>query len=195
MAMSATWRTNPITVLPFYLEKRPAKRGETPVCYYTQFGPALASLPARKRPHPLPDASRSLSLQFILYQGELYRMLRSIAPGRAGLQTFIGYNQALEFNHSASPGCASDSMTGQGDEGCLRGAAGEAYTVLSTSMNRESRKLFTSFASNPSFRHAFLREEEVRSIEPLLNELHWHYAAGILESAEVAARSRAPTPC
>ena len=36
--------------------------------------------------------------------------------------------------------------------------------------------------------------QDVASIQPLLSELHWHYAAKILEAAEVIAQSKGAYP-
>jgi len=57
-------------------------------------------------------------------------------------------------------------------------------------MNKGIPDIFSSRGIK-TFYHDMLQysEEDVKEIEPLLNEIHWHYAAGILEAAEVLAKT------
>lgn len=184
--------------LPFYLEKKSGKgEGRRQYCYYTQFAPALAS--AASGEHRV----RCLTpLVYYLYnsfhtRAELYRMLRSIAPGRAGFAAVSSaYNQALEFKRSALGSLRERYETAVRETGELYVVLlGRPYTVLSASMNKGIPEIFASLGIKTFYQDMLsYSREEVRSIEPLLRELHWHYAAGILESAEVAARRQGAYP-
>ena len=72
---------------------------------------------------------------------------------------------------------------------------GRPYTILSPSMNKGIPDIFGALGIKAFFQDMLsFGREEVRAVEPLLQELHWHYAAGILESAEVTARKRSAYP-
>jgi predicted CoA-substrate-specific enzyme activase len=185
--------------LPFYLEKKSGKgQGRRQYCYYTQFAPALASAASGEE-----NRSRCLTpLVHYVYssfhtRAELYRMLKSISPGIAGFGAVSSaYNKALEFKQ-----CALRRLREQfkaqflEQEDLYVVLLGRPYTVLSTSMNKGIPEIFASLGIKTFFGDMLsYNREEVRSMEPLLNELHWDYAAGILESAEIAARKRGAYP-
>ncbi|PKN29341.1 MAG: CoA activase [Deltaproteobacteria bacterium HGW-Deltaproteobacteria-21] len=184
--------------LPFYLEKRSEREeGRRQYCYYTQFAPALASSILGE------DRSRCLvPLVHYLYssfhtRAELYRVLRSIAPGRAGFAAVSSaYNRALEFKRTVTGKLREEfkALT-QDVEDIYVVLLGRPYTVLSRSMNKGIPDIFGSLGIKTFFQDMLsCGREEVRTIEPLLREMHWHFASGILESAEVAARKPSAYP-
>jgi predicted nucleotide-binding protein (sugar kinase/HSP70/actin superfamily) len=72
---------------------------------------------------------------------------------------------------------------------------GRPYTVLSEWMNKGIPQTFASMGV-PVFYQDMLSysNEDVASIAPLLRDVHWHYAAKILEAAEVTARTPGAYP-
>ncbi|RJR29381.1 MAG: CoA activase, partial [Desulfobacteraceae bacterium] len=179
--------------LPSYLEKRHFKgEGRRQYCYYTQYAPALAAAVLEERDHV-----RCLTpLVHYLYsafhtRAELYRMIRSIAPGGAGFAAVSSaYNRALEFKGSAlrrlRERLKAEAAEKKDPYVVL---LGRPYTVLPKSMNKGIPEIFSSLGVRTFFQDMLSYEKgEIRSIEPLLRELHWHYAAGILESAEIMAQ-------
>ena len=72
---------------------------------------------------------------------------------------------------------------------------GRPYTVLSEWMNKGIPQTFGSMGV-PVFYQDMLSysEEDVEGIAPLLQDVHWHYAAKILEAAEVTARTPGAYP-
>jgi predicted nucleotide-binding protein (sugar kinase/HSP70/actin superfamily) len=62
-------------------------------------------------------------------------------------------------------------------------------------MNKGIPDIFASLGIKAFFQDmlSYCRQEVV-SIQPLLSELHWHYAAKILEAAEVIAQSKGAYP-
>ncbi|TFH64966.1 MAG: CoA activase, partial [Gemmatimonadales bacterium] len=72
---------------------------------------------------------------------------------------------------------------------------GRPYTVLSEWMNKGIPQTFASMGV-PVFYQDMLSytTEDVESIAPLLRDVHWHYAAKILEAAEVTARTPGAYP-
>jgi len=67
---------------------------------------------------------------------------------------------------------------------------GRPYTVLSRIMNKGIPEIFASLGVRTFYQDMLTYgEEDVRSIRPLLDELHWYYAARITEAAEVIAGS------
>ncbi len=185
--------------LPFYLEKKsPEKGARRQLCYYTQFAPSVSRGPAARS-----GESKVLSpLVFSLYgnlftKAELYRALRPLLP--KGLSPF-------------DVSTAFDAAMGEKEEGFSRlkevyrresvrkdgfhvVLLGRPYTVLSEWMNKGIPDTLASMGV-PVFYQDMLSysTEDVAAIAPLLKDVHWHYAAKILEAAEVTARTPGAYP-
>ncbi|MBW2219230.1 MAG: CoA activase, partial [Deltaproteobacteria bacterium] len=184
--------------LPFYLEKKAKKKNRRrQFCYYTQFSPALIATATR------PEARNKLlmPLEKYLYSSfhdkvQLYQMLKSILPGN---KSFFNISAAYDAAHEFKRSCELKlkkiykQESASGDLQVI--LLGRPYTVLSSFMNKRIPEIFGSLGVKAFFQDMLsYTPEDVRSIEPLLKEVHWNYAAKILESACVAAQTSGAYP-
>jgi predicted CoA-substrate-specific enzyme activase len=191
--------------MPFYFEKKAAQKGvRRQYCYYTQFSPSVIAGAAGR----FSDISHSgdkflMPLLNYLYSSfhtkvELYRMLKSIAKCPIGfLEVAAAYDSALEFKQSNQLKLKEFyekhlAETGNDIHVVL---LGRPYTVLCPQINKGIPDLFASLGIKAFYQDMLsYRRQDVASIQALLAELHWHYAAKILEAAEVTAQSKGAYP-
>jgi predicted CoA-substrate-specific enzyme activase len=183
--------------LPFYLEHRTGdKLTRRQYCYYTQYAPSLAA-------HAGADTHRVLTpLVRYLYgtlhtQLELYRMLQSIGITRIGFgDVYRAYGQAGEFKATAlrhlTRRYREETATAPGLHVVL---LGRPYTVLSRRMNKGIPDIFGALGIKAFFQDMLPDSHPPGdAIAPLLREVHWHYAATILRSAETVAMTPGAYP-
>lgn len=185
--------------LPFYLEKKSSEKGaRRQLCYYTQFAPSFAGGEAGG------DLDRPLIRPIVhsLYgpvftKAELYHALRPIVP--AGLSPFDVSAAFDEAVREKNAGLARLREVYQRETAKREDfhvvLLGRPYTVLSEWMNKGIPDRFASLGV-PVFYQDMLsyRSEDISGIASLLKEVHWHYAATILEAAEVTARTPSAYP-
>ena len=128
---------------------------------------------------------------------ELYRTLRHLFPG--GISPFDVSSAFDEAMREREEGLArlrgiysAESSRGDGFHVVL---LGRPYTVLSEWMNKGIPQTFAS-QGVPVFYQDMLSYSARRCgrIAPLLKDIHWHYAAKILEAAEVTAQTPGAYP-
>jgi predicted CoA-substrate-specific enzyme activase len=191
--------------MPFYFEKKVTEKGlRRQYCYYTQFSPSVIAAAAGR----LTDTSNSdhkllMPLLNYLYSSfhtkvELYRMLKSISkkPIRF-LEVSAAYDSALELKKSVQLRLKEiyKKRLAQTSKDMHVVLLGRPYTVLCPQMNKGIPDIFASLGIKAFFQDMLsYRREDVASIQPLLSELHWHYAAKILEAAEIIAQSNGAYP-
>jgi len=178
--------------LPFYLEKKVQEKGvRRQLCYYTQFAPSVgigAGGQGQKKKILTP-------LVFSLYnrflaKAELYRTLKPIVPGGVSpLDVSAAYDEAVREEEEGL-GRLRDIYrreTGR-REGIHVVLLGHPYTVLSKWMNKGIPQILGALGV-PVFYQDMLTysKADLEAIEPILHDIHWHYAAKILEAAEVTA--------
>jgi predicted CoA-substrate-specific enzyme activase len=187
--------------LPIYFEKKAKEKGlRRQYCYYTQFSAAvIAAAVGRIRNIKNNNNKMLMPLVSYLYSGfhtkvELYRMLKSICKNPVRfLDVASAYESALEYKNSRQSKLKeiynqSIATTGKDIHVVL---LGRPYTVLSRFMNKGIPNIFASLGIKAFFQDMLsYNRQDVKSIQPLLRELHWHYAAEILEAAEVIAKSK-----
>jgi predicted CoA-substrate-specific enzyme activase len=178
--------------LPFYLEKKPPeKTGRRQFCYYTQFAPSLGAGPGAA-----PESSRILTpLVHSLYsslvtKAELYRMLRSISPGEFSFrEVSSAYEEALASQREGAQRLR-DIYRGtiESSDDMHVVLLGRPYSAMAKGMNKRIPEMFAELGI-PVFYQDMLTygSDDVARIAPLLDEVHWHHAARILEAAEVVA--------
>ena len=185
--------------LPFYLEMKSHEKGaRRQLCYYTQFAPSFGGgdgIGESGRPVIRPIVHSLYGKVFT--KAELYRVLRPLVP--AGISPFDISSAWDEAEREKADGLARlreiyrrESTRRDGFHVVL---LGRPYTVLSEWMNKGIPDTFASMGV-PVFHQDMLsyRGEDVAGIAPLLKEVHWHYAARILEAAEVTARTPGAYP-
>jgi predicted nucleotide-binding protein (sugar kinase/HSP70/actin superfamily) len=191
--------------MPYYFEKKVAEKGvRRQYCYYTQFSPSVIAAAAGR----LTDISSSdnkllMPLLNYLYSSfhakiELYRMLKSISKKPIGfLEVAAAYDSALEFKKSGQlklKELYKRHLTETGND-IHAVLLGRPYTVLCPQMNKGIPDIFASLGIKAFYQDMLsYRRQDVASIQPLLAELHWHYAAKILETAEIIAQSKGAYP-
>ena len=191
--------------MPFYFEKKTNEKGlRRQYCYYTQFSPAVASA-AVGRLKDIQSSANKILMPLVNYlyssfhtKVELYRMLKSISKKPIGfLEMAAAYDSALEFKKSTQLKLKKIyqrrlAETGKDIHVVL---LGRPYTVLCPHMNKGIPDIFASLGIKAFYQDMLsYNRQDVASIQPLLSKLHWHYAAKILEVAEVIAQSNDAYP-
>ena len=185
--------------LPFYLEKRAEEKGvKRKYCYYTQFSPSLVSAINDK------ESKGKLLLPLVDYlygtfyaKVQLFGMLKSIS-GRSinFFDVSTAYDKAFEFKKSSLSKLREIyKIESQETNDIHIVFLGRPYTILSKAMNKGIIDIFASLGIKTFFQDMLSYSKgEVKSIEPLLKELHWYYAAKVLEAAQVVAKNRRAYP-
>lgn len=185
--------------LPFYLEKKSSEKGvRRHYCYYTQFASPLTTSVIKSN-----DQKRYLSpLINYLYnafhtKAQLYRMLKSISSYPISfINVSAAYDRALTFKENGLKhlqGRFNEIIRDEEDIYVV--LLGRPYNVLPGSMNKGIPNIFNSLGIKTFYQDMLSYErKDLRSIEPLLNELHWHYAVKILESTEIVSKLDAAYP-
>lgn len=185
--------------LPFYLEKKPDDGvGRRQFCYYTQFAPSLGSGLVRPGEEDRLLTPLVHSLYGSLFtKAELYRTLRAAVPG--GVSFFdvsTAYDEAAEAQERGLARLRETYLERTAGGHDLHVVLlGRPYSVLAPHMNKRIPQILDGLGV-PVFYQDMLAwtPEDVASLRPLLEEMHWRYAAAILEAAEVAARTPGAYP-
>ena len=185
--------------LPFYLDKKGRDRGpRRQYCYYTQFAPGLVSqtggAPNRKK--FLMPVVHYLYSNFHT-KAQLYRMLRNICHQRISyFDISSAFDRAVDFMNAGRVRwrAAYQRHTKQNKDLHVV-LLGRPYNVLSHAMHKGIPNILAALGIKAFFQDMLTYEsQDVKAIEALLNELHWHFAARILEAAEVVAKSPGAYP-
>jgi predicted CoA-substrate-specific enzyme activase len=185
--------------LPFYLEKRPfRKEMRRQYCYYTQYAPSLVAEVMGDR------TSTRISTPLVEYlyndffiKVQLHRMLKKeFRQAVSFLEVSTAYDRALKFRQTADQRLKTVYQQYVRDRSDLHVVLlGRPYTVLSPSMNKGIPDIFTGLGVQVFHQHMLTyTSDDVSAIAPLLADVHWNYAAQILEAAEVTARTPSAYP-
>jgi predicted nucleotide-binding protein (sugar kinase/HSP70/actin superfamily) len=185
--------------MPYYLEQKiPHKSAKRQYCYYTQFAPGLASSLGQAR------ASNKILTPLVHYlynpfftKVQLQRMLNLHAHLDFGfLDISAAYDAALKFKQTALDRLKETYQRHLSASNALHAVIlGRPYTVLDPSMNKGLLDIFAKLGVKTFYQDMLTYEaEDARAIAPLLKEIHWHYAARILEAAEIVARTDSAYP-
>ena len=185
--------------LPFYLDKKGRSKGpRRQYCYYTQFAPGLTSYAAGRQNHKkfIMPVVHYLYSNFYT-KAQLYWMLRGICRHRISyFDVSSAYDRAGEFMKScrAQWQATYQRHTSRSD-GLHVVLLGRPYNVLSEAMHKGIPNILAALGIKTFFQDmlSYCRED-VKTIQPLLDVLHWHFAAKILEAAEVIANSPGAYP-
>ncbi|NJD18203.1 MAG: CoA activase, partial [Gemmatimonadetes bacterium] len=188
-----------LVFLPFYLEHRKTPTGgRRQLCYYTQYAPSLGAGPMtpEEQKRILTPLVHSL-YGTLLTKTELYRTLNAAVPG--GVSFFdvsSAYDEASAAHADASERLRAIYRRETASRGDLHVVLlGRPYSVLSPAMNKRIPQIFASLGI-PVFYQDMLAQgdDEAAELAPLLQEIHWHHAARILEAAEATARTPGAYP-
>ncbi len=182
----------PYVFLPFYFEEKTGQKGiRRQHCYYTQFTPSVMAC--------LDDqAGDRLIMPTIkyLYTGlhtkmALYRALKPVM-GHHSLSFFdihAAWDKAMEFRKNEQARLSALFQTRTRNRAEVKVVLlGRPYTVLSDTMNHHIPQIFEKMGVQTFFQDMVDTSDlDLYPIQPLLEEIHWKYAARILESAYAAA--------
>jgi len=185
--------------LPFYLDKKGRNKGpRRQYCYYTQFAPGLTAYAAGRQHHK----KFILPVVHYLYstfhtKAQLYWMLKDICRNRISyFDVSAAYDRAVEFIKTCQTQWRAiyQQHTGPGEDLHVV-LLGRPYNVLDAAMHKGIPNLLAALGIKTFFQDMLsYSPEDVQTIQPLLDELHWHFAAKILEAAEVIAKTPGAYP-
>jgi predicted CoA-substrate-specific enzyme activase len=178
--------------LPFYFEeKSDQKRVRRQHCYYTQFSPSVIACLDRCDPHRLVMPTIQYLYTSFHTKMALYRALKQIS--QKFLFSFFdisaAWDNAMELRKQTSAQL-SGIYRAQGHEipGIKVMLLGRPYTVLPDTMNHHIPRMFEKMGVKTFFQDMLDTSDiDLSPIRPLLAEIHWKYAAKILETAYAAA--------
>ena len=177
--------------LPVYLENK-VRDARRQYCYYTQYLPSLTSLAVN-------EESRRILMPVLRYlyttfhtKMQLYRMLKPITRRPIGfLEISQAYDHALNAENEAKKRLKEHFLKRLEKSGSDRLGVvflGRPYNVLEKSMNCGIPDIFNGLDVDTFYQDMLsYADEDLVRIRPLLKELHWQYAARIIEAAEVVA--------
>lgn len=184
--------------VPFALERRAGEKGlRRQYCYYTQYAPALV------RTVGGPENEKRILTPLVHYlyptlstKVQIYRMLAAIDPGISFFAVAGAYDEAVTFHETAL--AKWKALYGQAAEGTKEIHAvllGRPYTVFSEEMNKGIPNIFGALGIKTFYQDMLDHDKKAtNTIEPLLKEIHWHYAAKVLETAAAVAGTRGAYP-
>ncbi|MCW7754454.1 acyl-CoA dehydratase activase [Desulfobotulus sp. H1] len=174
--------------LPFYFEERRSdKTARRQYCYYTQFVPSLASFMDSARVlrptvrYLYPDLHTKM---------ELYRMLRRISGRDIGfLEVSRAWDAATRYKEESGKRLQEVGKKAK-DGGDIRVLLlGRPYNVLPSWANKGIPEIFESLGVRPFFQDMLPDpDKKDTSLQPLLDTVHWRYAARILAAVEETAK-------
>ncbi|VVS91337.1 acyl-CoA dehydratase activase [Desulfoluna spongiiphila] len=175
--------------LPYYIEnKNPEKGGRRQYCYYTQFSPAVLSASALGGKAQLLTPTLKYIYSGVHTRYQLYRMMKQVTKKPISFfEVSTAYNRASEFMETAEKklkGLYEKEFAPK--ENLSAVLLGRPYTVLSSHANNRIPEILAERGVK-SFYQDMLPKGDPAKIRPMLDELHWNYAAKILEAAETAA--------
>jgi hypothetical protein len=124
-------------------------------------------------------------------------MLRGICRHRISyFDVSSAYDRAAEFKKTCQTRWRAvyQQHTG-GNDGLHVVLLGRPYHVLTATMHKGIPNIMAALGIKTFFQDMLsYSREELKAIQPLLDALHWHFAAKILEAAEVIAKSPGAYP-
>jgi predicted CoA-substrate-specific enzyme activase len=184
--------------MPFYLEKKQDEKNiRRQFCYYTQFSSSLVS-------NISPPGTNRFLMPLVNYlynpiytKVQLYNILKPVINHDISyFDVSRAYDRALEFKKSCSSRLKEMYKKGSLSADDIHVVfIGRPYSILPASMNSGIPGIFASQGIKAFYQDMLsYTREDVEAIEPLCNELPWHYASEILKAAEVVAKTYGAYP-
>jgi predicted CoA-substrate-specific enzyme activase len=185
--------------LPYYLERKPEEKNvRRQFCYYTQFASSLVATTCSGN-----ERDRFLMpLVNYLYNPlytkvQLYNMLKPVVNHDVSyFDVSSAYEKALEFKETCSLQLKELYKKESAHTDDVHVVfIGRPYSILPASMNSGIPEIFASQGIKTFYQDMLsYSREDIAPIEPLCNELPWHYASEILKAAEVVAKTGGAYP-
>jgi predicted nucleotide-binding protein (sugar kinase/HSP70/actin superfamily) len=185
--------------IPFYLEQKiPDKSVRRQYCYYTQFAPGMASnLAADRTENRILTPLVHYLYNILFTKVQLQRMLNlHIRQNIRFLDVSAAFDAAVTFKQRALTRLKKVYQRHLEAPNDLHAVIlGRPYTVLDPSMNNGILDIFARLGVKTFYQDMLPNvPEDAGAIKPLLKEIHWHFAASILEAAEAVARTDSAYP-
>jgi len=178
--------------MPYYLDSREkGMNSRRQYCYYSQFVPSLVSALGGDRDRFLMPVVKYI-YSSLHGRTQLFWMLKRVARRRINF-----FEVSKAFDSAFAHKTAAIGKLRRTCEAQLAAAddisvvfLGRPYTILSPSMNKGIPSIFAAFGVKTFFQDMIIDETQALDpeIAPLLEEIHWHYAAKIISAAATAAR-------
>ncbi len=181
--------------LPFYFENKSKKKeARRQHCYYTQFTPSIMScLQASDQKKLISPIIQYLYTNFHTKM-ELFKSLKALSKNLSFsfFDIVMAYDRAIEFKQQNQKKLKDLYLNQTKDTPGIKTVfLGRPYTVLSESMNNNIPGIFSNLGIKTFFQDMLDRKNhDFTLIRPLLKEVHWKYAAQILEAAYIAATTK-----
>ncbi len=183
--------------MPFYLDHgRRGHQRRRQYCYYTQYAPTLASF-IKDRSHSTKDLRNRFLTPLIYYlygkfhaRIQLYNMLKTVSARRIAFsKVSAAFEQALRMKRERLQALKQLYSRETAVAGQLHVVLlGRPYTVLSRHMNKGIPDIFSALGVKTFYQDMItVTDRAIGSIDPLLDQLHWHYAAEIVKAAAQTA--------
>ncbi|MDA3852462.1 MAG: acyl-CoA dehydratase activase-related protein, partial [Spirochaetaceae bacterium] len=169
--------------LPIYLEqKRKKKEIKRRFCYYSQYAPALIKSHWKDEKILSPLVNHNFSSFFT--KSELFKMFNGIADCNIGfLALSNAYDEACRLFEEKKEELQK-LYEKQRDDKLQVVLLGRPYSILSPSMNKGIPEIFGALGIKTFYQDMLpLKEKRPEDIEDLLEEIHWNYAAKVIETA------------
>ena len=188
-----------VVFLPVYLEDgREGKGIWRHYCYYTQYAHTLvANLNGGEHGGRILRPLIRYLYGNLHARFQLYTTLRQVTGQRFGFADISNaYASAMEFVRTGRERLREEYQRQAEDQTNMRAILlGRPYTVLPRSMNKGIPETFASLGVKTFYLDMLpLDQKDDQDITPLLQEVHWLYAARILKAAEFTARSPGDYP-
>jgi len=179
--------------MPFYLDYGPRRQQHRrQYCYYTQYAPALGSF--IKDPDKPTKKSQDYFLTPLVYylygkfhsRFQLFKMVRTISGQKTGFsKVSAAFERALRFKQSRQQALKRMYLQKTDSDRNLHVVLlGRPYTVLSKHMNKGIPNIFSALGIKTFYQDMIsVTDHAAASIDSLLSQVHWHYAAEILKAA------------
>jgi predicted CoA-substrate-specific enzyme activase len=183
---------------PVYIEGREIPKGtRRQFCYYTQYSPSLganlAQLNGREGTIISPVVNHAMSIFHNTVH--LYRAIKKILPNVSYYEIYSAYEDAKDAQSAINKKLVKLYEDESLNDDLKVVFLGRPYTVLVPSMNKNIPGIFSSLGVKTFFQDMIpYTKEDVKEIDELLDAFHMHYAAKILEVANVAAKKEGLYP-
>jgi len=188
-----------VIFLPFYLEDQSGSRKvRRHYCYYTQFAPVLAGMTTGGA-----GAAIVSPLIRYLYAGfhtrvELYRMFKNMPGGRSTFREVAqAFEEAQAFKEAGQRRLADGwrQHLQRRREDIRIALLGRPYTLFSPALNNGIPDLFRHQGIDCCYQDMLaVSDDDTRAIRPLLEEIHWRFAARVMAAAQAVAQTRGLYP-
>jgi predicted nucleotide-binding protein (sugar kinase/HSP70/actin superfamily) len=183
--------------MPFYLDHGPRRhQHRRQYCYYTQYVPSLGSF-IKDTDVPTKNSQIRFLTPLIYYlygkfhsRFQLYKMVKSISDQKIGFsKVAAAFEAALKFKQDRQRALKDLYRQKTATENTFHVVLlGRPYTVLSKHMNKGIPDIFSALGIKTFYQDMItVTEQAAVSIDTLLLQIHWHFAAEIVKAAAQAA--------